>query len=678
MAIKAEADRIHFETRPDERELAVRLGESFDVSHGTPSRGFSAWILRPKPQIVERFGFDQEILLVYSPHNRTDARAMNEIRELLAEPRESTRLDGVVSLLLHRGSEADVQPLIERETERVVIPFTCDELLDPHRGDFFIRSRLAHVLGQVDLFGLRAPISSDHYFFGRNEVVQSLRTAAARGEHRGLFGLRKTGKTSVLYALGRRWRGSDTFGVLVDCQNPGIHAARWWQALENIIGKVVDALREETGKRVNITGGYVPTDAGVRFSTDIKTIMRTAGVDRLVLMFDEVEYITATISGPLGKHWDDDFVPFWQVMRSISQEMLGRLTWIVSGVNGSLVNQAHIGGRSNPVFQLARPEYLVPFDDTATRQLVRTTGKYLGVRFDEDVYSWLNSHYGGHPYLIRVACSTLLRHLDTSDPNRAALVGVSDFEDRHAEIGASMAEPLKDILLSLVWWYQEEFEALRVLAEGDESFFREYLSSEPAVAERFHSYGLVAVDGSLRLPMLANFLRDSGQELIQNVGPFTRTEFAQDQIPEVPDLAVLADLFDKRTEVEILLRRAISLYVGLACNWNEEAMAAKVAPSMTKRADRPNPASLFVDRSLRVVVHDMYMNDLQSVVLGNWDLMSPLFDQNKERFRMNMDTINLARRADAHTKPVSKEEGEDFLNSYHWLRQKLAKVAPEA
>jgi hypothetical protein len=54
--------------------------------------------------------------------------------------------------------------------------------------------------------------------------------------------------------------------------------------------------------------------------------------------------------------------------------------------------------------------------------------------------------------------------------------------------------------------------------------------------------------------------------------------------------------------------------------------------------------------------------------------MSNLFDNKKQRFEMNMDTLNVGRRKDGHTKPVSPEELEDFTNSYTWLLQRLSRM----
>jgi hypothetical protein len=62
---------------------------------------------------------------------------------------------------------------------------------------------------------------------------------------------------------------------------------------------------------------------------------------------------------------------------------------------------------------------------------------------------------------------------------------------------------------------------------------------------------------------------------------------------------------------------------------------------------------------------------LKEIVSQNWDVFCNLFANNKQRFEMNMDTVNKARRVDCHTKPVTTSEAEEFENSYQWLLGRL-------
>jgi hypothetical protein len=70
----------------------------------------------------------------------------------------------------------------------------------------------------------------------------------------------------------------------------------------------------------------------------------------------------------------------------------------------------------------------------------------------------------------------------------------------------------------------------------------------------------------------------------------------------------------------------------------------------------------------------LYTLDLKWIILANWQLFSSLFDSDQKRFTMNMDTINTARRVDAHAKPFTSSEIKNFHNSYGWMLDKVDRV----
>lgn len=41
---------------------------------------------------------------------------------------------------------------------------------------------------------------------------------------------------------------------------------------------------------------------------------------------------------------------------------------------------------------------------------------------------------------------------------------------------------------------------------------------------------------------------------------------------------------------------------------------------------------------------------------------------------MNMDTLNIARRIDAHAKPITDGEASEYENCYSWLLGRIEKV----
>jgi hypothetical protein len=86
------------------------------------------------------------------------------------------------------------------------------------------------------------------------------------------------------------------------------------------------------------------------------------------------------------------------------------------------------------------------------------------------------------------------------------------------------------------------------------------------------------------------------------------------------------------------------------------------------------PSELFVGRSPQVAINDLYTLDLKSVIVGHWEVFALLFDGDRTRAEMNLDTLNRARRIDAHSKPMTPGEIANIENSYGWLLARLSRL----
>jgi hypothetical protein len=675
MGIKPEAER-YFAHAKAERELGLRLDELFDITFRDTRGQLSFWLAAPKNHAMERFGLHQEVLAIYSPHAKTDARVMTAIENVARSPEFKHRVEKVLCLVIHRGKPEDIADILHSQTDRIIVSIEADELQNPNRGSMFLSSRIAAEVGAVDLFGMSSPVTSDKYFFGRDELVQTLMTRSyTRHENSGLFGLRKTGKTSVLFAVQRRLADRPILAEYFDCQNPGIHAARWWQVLENISARCAETLARDHKRTAKIDEGYSRANAGTLFTSNLREILKAGGLEQIVLMFDEVEYITHGLSGALGQHWDEDFVPFWQTLRAAHQETKGGFSFIVAGVNPACVEKSHFGVTPNPIFQLAIPQYLEPLAVESVRSMVRSIGRYAGLRFAEPTYAYLQETYGGHPFLIRIACSELWKSSEREKPDKLTDINLQDLQHLRPRIKVRMAQPIKDILLSLVWWYPEEYDLLQILATGDEEFVRQYMKEKPDSVFQFARYGILKPEsGQFAISDVRIFLSEQGDAYKRELSPFTRTDMPPELLPEVPDLVLLGKLFEKRCELEVRLRKALVLYLGVKHNWDPSKMSSAMVKGLKTRSDRKNPAELFVGRSPQEVSQELYTLDLKTIALENWDVFGALFEGNKSRFEMNMDTLNRARRIEAHTKPITQDEALEFDNSYTWLKNRLAKV----
>jgi len=243
------------------------------------------------------------------------------------------------------------------------------------------------------------------------------------------------------------------------------------------------------------------------------------------------------------------------------------------------------------------------------------------------------------------------------------------------QIKARLAQPIKDILLSLVWWYPDEYDILRILASGDKGFVRDYLHQEPQQIIQFAKYGILRGDsGEFAIADVRDFLNQYGEVYKKEISPFVRTDMPAELLPAVPDLELLGNLFKKRCALEAMLRRLTMMYLGVRHNWDVEKISRALIKGIGKRLERPDPTQLFVGRTPQQVLEELYLSDLKTIILANWDIFAGLFDNHKTRFEMNMDTVNKARRVESHNRPLTQEEAAEFENSFAWVNTRVVKV----
>src|SRR6266540_4816481 len=143
MAIRSQASNLHFRQYPTEQELARQLDEAFDITLGSRIRDLSFWLAEPKPPTRARFGTSQELVVLYSRHEQTDARVLAALAEIVVRTDFRQRIDRNVALLIHNGDVGETETLLQSQSDLIVIAFTAGELRDPKKGPFFVRSRMA-------------------------------------------------------------------------------------------------------------------------------------------------------------------------------------------------------------------------------------------------------------------------------------------------------------------------------------------------------------------------------------------------------------------------------------------------------------------------------------------------------------------------------------------------------
>jgi len=470
---------------------------------------FSFYIVKPKRHAAEVFGFTRELFLVYSPYSALEPRTLQQAEQVISRPRLQGRTEPLYLVLV--APITDIQGQVtdyrhEAEQGRIIVGFSVDELRHD-KDPWLLRKRFARTLFSRDLFDMKQPLVNDTYFFGRQALALDLLDRFKRGENTGVFGLRKTGKTSLLFKL-RRMIETEAAGIVVylDAQSPSIHHLRWWELLSHI--------KDEAAQAAGVKLDH-PFDKGFteRTATNrtrqaiIQILQRIKGRDpRVLIIIDESEHISAGFHA--ASHWEADFSPFWKMLRAIQTEER-RVTFLIAGVNSQVSERPSIANQDNPLFSLVGTRYLPMFTAHETQDMVKTLGARMGLLFDRASSQYLAAHYGGHPMLVRLACSWEHQLRSSSDyAERPITVSESDLQETQQDRDGALVHYARHVLEVLRVWYPQEYEILSLLAVGDTDEFEAYARELPESIQHLKAYGLVdAATGHLTIELIQAYLR---------------------------------------------------------------------------------------------------------------------------------------------------------------------------
>ncbi len=458
---------------PEEQKIVKTISKEWYVtSAGNLDIANSKYryiLIKPTPSYQEMFNLEREIVVLFSGYPAFEPRVFDAIDQIIKKY-QALRIERICSVLCSQdgGVERKVSDLLKNDQElQVVIPFTYNELsgvID----DYFIRNRFKLYFYSRDLFAFNSPLKKDIYFFGRNGLVHEIANRHLSAENSGLFGLRKTGKTSVIFGIERTLSRMNANCVLIDCQNPAFHRRRWNKALFYIIDEL--NRQRQLNLKLEMEDKYTEENAAIVFEKEILRMYQKLGSKSVLLIFDEIENITFDISP--SEHWakEMDFVFFWQSLRSLFQKMPSVFTYLIVGTNSMCVEVPAIKGKDNPIFNQVPFQYIEGFDVPQTRDMVRTLGRIMGLKFVETIYGKLTEDFGGHPFLIRQVCSLINKISSSQRPvivDRAIYDKAKDlFNREHAGYVEMILNVLRD-------FYNDEYEMLAYLAQGDLATFDE-------------------------------------------------------------------------------------------------------------------------------------------------------------------------------------------------------------
>jgi len=626
----------------DERKILSALSENWYLTNSgdtvqiAQSR-YDYFLMKPTPRTAEMFNIEREIVCVFSDYANFEPRSLDIFDRILATL-PKLRAETICQVLICRapGAEDKVDRLLKSDPERpIVLPFTYGELLRGGSVTAIVENRFRKHFYSRDLFSFLSPLKKDTYFFGRATLINELVNRHKSGEHSSLFGLRKSGKTSIVYAIERRLESTGDLVVSLDCESPSVHLLRWNELLQKIVVKYHEIRKSKV--KLETTERYGEKLAAESFEEDILKIWTAKKPSPALFIFDEIERITPSTAS--SEHWrtGSDFIYFWQSLRGFFQKHPQVFTYMIVGTNPTCVESPTLVGHENPLYASIPSQYVPAFTLEQVRQMVSRLGDYMGLKFDDLVYSKLTDDFGGHPFLIRQMCSVLAQRMTQVRPGR---IDKALYQRTKAEFSETSREYLEMMIQVLQDWYPDEYEMLRFLAQGDMASFSTFASDAPSYTRHLIGYGLIQQSSNgyaFNLESLADLLRSKHRN--------ERLNLSQEE--------KLQEISARRVNLEKKLRT-------LARNALAITMGAKKAQTQILAA-LPDQRRLALGTSdLNALLHrdksPLFLLELINVVTREWAAFENILGIEKAKLKMILEEINAKGRPEAHAKAISDDD----------------------
>lgn len=642
-----------------EKSILERLSkEWYLTSSGSKIRlaasEYNYFLMKPTRIFSEMFNIERELIVVFSSYESFEPRSLDAFDAAQKELTE-LRVESVCRILISNDSEVErkVKDLLKTDPEQpVVIPFTYNELSSPY-DNYFLRNKFRNHFYTRDLFGFLSPLKKDLYFFGRSELLQEIINKHRSGEHTGLFGLRKSGKTSIIYAIERHLNTYGGVFVSIDCESPSVHKLRWFELLEKLVKEYKIAIKSKY--KINSQERYNEKNAADSFSEDILGIYNSKKNQPLLLLFDEIERISPKTGSSTCWRTGEDFIFFWQTLRAFYQRNQGVFTYMLLGTNPNCVELPFIAGHENPLFSSIPSQYVPCFTVEQTREMVRKLGRYMGLKFEEFLFGKLVEDFGGHPFLIRQFCSQI--H-ESSNSDRPINVDRALYNKVIEKFKPTIASYLEMIINVLQEFYPDEFDMLRFLAQGDYDTFKNFAAENIRYTKHLIGYGLISQS-------------EHGYTFnIESLRGYLNSIFEHERI-NLNSEEKLAEISSRRNRLEKNLRKTIKF--SLKTKYGRKKAEERIISSIPKNR-RESLSKRNIEFLLSKNDSPLYFLDLKSIISREWDsCMSNIFEMEKNKLDVMLSEINEFGRVDAHAKDITKDDFD--LLRLHF--NKLEKILSE-
>lgn len=590
-------------------------------------------LIKAPENLVKLFNISAEIIVIFSDYETFEPRTFDSF-DYVKNSLEGGRVENLCGVLVSKDLDIDnkIRLYSTGNETRIIIPYSYNELYENRMDNYVFRNKFQKILYARDLFAFDDALKTDLFFFGRTQIVMDIINRHLSGQNTGLFGLRKTGKTSIIYDIKRRIGQKNAIGIFISCQDPAISTGTWVDAIYNVVDNMY--LQAELDDKVPERDQFSNVTATDLMFKTAEKIYLSKGKTTL-LLFDEVEHITFGKAADVKWGKELESVSFWKAIRSAFQRERSHFTYCIIGTNPICIEYPTILNADNPIFAGVTPLYIPGFDVDQTRSMVRKLGRIMGLKFDETLYAKMTEDYGGHPFLIRHVCSYIAKKYQ----DRPIHIDRKKYNECKEEFNRTQGRYFQMILEVLTEFYQMEYDMLKYLAGEDYETFNYFAREDNSLVQHLTGYGIIRkVDNYYDFQM--DVIKDY---IIHKENVKRKLETKEEK---------WAHLCDKRGNFEIKMRKVVKQVILGGCQGNK--MEAKNYVMNKIYSDQNHRRKYFTYEYkdlFNPAKSEIYLKNLTILITGKWEWFSPYMGSiTQEDFIHTMNILNVEGRFDAHAK----------------------------
>lgn len=607
-----------------------------------------------------------EFLIIMSHFDNEDWQQKNLIverevrkRKEIADRRLLVNFYVLISNAVNLRSEIEK---VKGGTSSAVIPFAFKEIIDCKSKDelseLFV-TRFSEYLYENNMLGETTAIDDDNLLFGdRGKIADLIVSRCQMKSNSGIFGLRRSGKTSVLNAVMRRLERNGVKYIKIESRSELENLDSWKTALYDIARKIRKTVldiepaegesRGEFAKRLRLNSTEEDYEKRPSyFIEDVKLYCKDEPI--FVIAIDEVELITYNTAKT--KTWKDveAYCGFWGALRDCGCAL------IVCGVNSTIneINTISYNGTQgdNPMYGRiincvdSSATYLPVFTDEQTKIMINTLGGYSNIGFS-NVYTEINRAFGGQPYAVRQFCSYVferVKHL--RKPDELYEVSKASIENLLTEfINSAEGNRLCETILQHIVIFKDEYQMLKKIALAPENY-RQLKGEELNKIDHLQKYGLIEYDSntyyiSFRIHSIRDYICKNHSKEPLDMTNEERRQYVQLNVANCERLLkkYIRDYFVYNSE-EAVCRRIFKGYINSPKRNRTIMVNKKFSP-----ISNPNTCKFkdFFDHKQYII----YFSSIRTIIEDNWGKLGKKFESvgiDRNKFHTCMEDLNAGR-----------------------------------